>query len=181
MKNILAVILLSLSLCACGGKILKDQADASAPVQPVEPQLQVPQNSQNFDVVDSEAAAAQINKKTEEQIEEVQVEDRVFFDLNSSSLNADASKILDNQAAWLKSDANIKVVVEGHCDERGTREYNLALGEKRADAVKQYLLANGVDGSRVKTISYGKERPAFVGSGEEIWAKNRRAVTVIEE
>lgn len=180
MKNILAVILLALSLSACGGKILKDQADAT-PAQPAEVQPQVPQAPQNFDVVDSEAAAAQINKKTEEQIEEVQVEDRIFFDVNSSSLNADASKILDNQASWLKSDAAIKVIIEGHCDERGTREYNLALGEKRADAVKQYLSANGVESSRIKTISYGKERPAFVGSGEEIWAKNRRAVTVIEE
>ena len=114
-------------------------------------------------------------------MEEIQVEDRVFFDLDSSSLKDNAKKILDNQAAWLKSDPSIKVIIEGHCDERGTREYNIALGERRANATKEYLVSNGVEEFRIKTISYGKERPAFVGRGEEIWSKNRRSVTVIEE
>ncbi len=178
MKKILALILpviLLLTISSCGGKLLKDDAATEST------ESEIPQATEEFDVVESEDAAAQINQATQEQIEEVQVEDRVLFDLNSSGLTADASKILDNQSAWLKSDPMVKVIIEGHCDERGTREYNLALGEKRANSVKQYLITNGVEASRIKTISYGKERPAFVGSGDEIWAKNRRAVTVIEE
>lgn len=174
MKNILVLILLA-TLCSCGGKLLKDEPDVTSA------ETEIPQATENFDVVDSEDAAAQINQATQEQIEEVQVEDRILFDLNSSSLTANNNKILDNQSAWLKSDPSVKVIVEGHCDERGTREYNLALGEKRANSVKQYLITSGVESNRIKTISYGKERPAFVGSGDEIWAKNRRAVTVIEE
>ncbi len=179
MKNIIILALFALTITSCSSRITEEQTPVTqTPAEELAPVAQAPQN---FDVVDSEAAAAEINKKTEEQIEEVQVEDRVFFEVNSSTLNADASKILENQTAWLKSDPAIKVIIEGHCDERGTREYNIALGERRADAVKQYLTGNGVEASRVKTISYGKERPAFVGGGEEIWAKNRRAVTVIEE
>jgi peptidoglycan-associated lipoprotein len=174
MKKILALILL-VTISSCGGKLLKDDAASQSS------EYQIPQTTEEFDVVDSEAAAAEINQATQAQIEEVQVEDRVLFDLNSFGLTAEASKILDNQSAWLKSDPTVKVIIEGHCDERGTREYNLALGEKRANSVKQYLITNGVESNRIKTISYGKERPAFVGSGDEIWAKNRRAVTVIEE
>lgn len=81
----------------------------------------------------------------------------------------------------MNSDPSIKVIIEGHCDERGTREYNIALGERRAMAAKKYLIGKGINASRIKVISYGKERPAFIGSGEDIWAKNRRAVTVVEE
>ena len=102
-----------------------------------------------------------------------------MFDLNSTSIAEDAKKILDTQIAWLNSEKQISITVEGHCDERGTREYNLALGEKRANAVKQYLVSGGIQSSRIKTISYGKERPDFVGTGEEVWSKNRRATVVV--
>lgn len=107
------------------------------------------------------------------------VGDRVFFDYDSSVINADGEAALQRQAQWLKQYSNINVVVEGHCDERGTREYNLALGERRAAAAKKYLVGLGVDAGRVSTISYGKERPAVVGSTEEAWSQNRRAVTVV--
>jgi len=86
---------------------------------------------------------------------------------------------LDRQAAWLKQYPNVNITIEGHADERGTREYNLALGERRASSVKSYLLSQGVDASRLNTISYGKERPAVTEASPSGWAQNRRAVTVV--
>lgn len=105
--------------------------------------------------------------------------DRVFFSLDSSSLDKTSKEHLQKQVAWLKAHPNVKATVEGHCDERGTREYNLALGERRAEAVKNFLLHNGVDASRLDTVSYGKERPAVVGNDESAWKQNRRAVTAV--
>ncbi len=107
------------------------------------------------------------------------VGDRVFFDDNSSILSGEAQHTLDRQVAWLKQYSNVNVTVEGHCDERGTREFNLALGERRAAAAKKYLAAAGVASNRISTISYGKERPAVIGSDESAWSQNRRAVTVL--
>jgi peptidoglycan-associated lipoprotein len=111
----------------------------------------------------------------------VNVGDRVFFDFNESDLKPEARATLDRQAAWLKKYPSVNATIEGHCDERGTREYNLALGERRATAVKNYLVADGVGADRLKTISYGKERPAVLGSNEAAWAQNRRAVTVVTQ
>ena len=105
--------------------------------------------------------------------------DRVFFDLDKFSLGPTARRVLQRQAEWLKTYANVSITVEGHCDERGTREYNLALGERRATAAKKYLVSLGVDGSRISTISYGKERPEALGSNETAWSQNRRGVSVI--
>ena len=107
------------------------------------------------------------------------VGDRVFFDYDKSDIKAEGRQVLQRQADWLKKYSNVTVTVEGHCDERGTREYNLALGERRATAVKKMLVALGVPANRVSTISYGKERPAVVGSNEAAWAQNRRGVTVV--
>ena len=109
----------------------------------------------------------------------VNVGDRVFFDYDSSELDADAQELLQDQVAWLKQHSDVSVIIEGHCDERGTREYNLALGEKRAQSVKNYLISLGVNEGRVSTISYGKERPAVVGSNDGAWAQNRRSVTIV--
>ncbi len=109
----------------------------------------------------------------------VNVGDRVFFGYDSAELDADAQELLQDQVAWLKQYPAVSVTVEGHCDERGTREYNLALGEKRAQAVKNYLLSLGVASERVSTISYGKERPAVVGSNDNAWSQNRRSVTLV--
>ncbi|MEJ0067647.1 MAG: peptidoglycan-associated lipoprotein Pal [Pseudomonadota bacterium] len=106
------------------------------------------------------------------------VGDRVFFAYDKSDLSADARRTLDRQAAWLKQWSNQRLTVEGHCDERGTREYNLALGERRANAVKDYMVASGVSASRLSTISYGKERPVVLGNNEAAFAQNRRGVSV---
>lgn len=111
----------------------------------------------------------------------VNVGDRVFFDFDKADVKSDSQQVLDRQAAWLKQYASTKVVVEGHCDERGTREYNLALGERRATAAKNYLVSKGIDAKRLQTISYGKERPAVLGANEASWSQNRRAVTVVQE
>lgn len=105
--------------------------------------------------------------------------DRVFFAFDRSDISPEARQILARQADWLRRYPNVSVTVEGHCDERGTREYNLALGERRAQAVKNVLAAMGIPASRISTISYGKERPAVVGSTEEAYAQNRRAVTTV--
>ena len=107
------------------------------------------------------------------------VGDRVFFDFDKSNLTDEGKATLDKQAAWLKKYPQWAITVEGHCDERGTREYNLALGERRANSVKKYLASAGISDSRLKTISYGKERPAVQGSNESAWAQNRRGVTVL--
>jgi len=105
--------------------------------------------------------------------------DRVFFAFDRSDITPEARETLERQADWLRRYPNVTVTIEGHCDERGTREYNLALGERRAQAAKNVLVAAGIPASRISTISYGKERPAVVGSTEEAYAQNRRAVTVV--
>ena len=109
----------------------------------------------------------------------VNVGDRVFFGYDRYDLTAAARATLERQAQWLQRYPNRRLVVEGHADERGTRVYNLALGERRANAVKNYLVAVGVSPSRVTTISYGKEQPAVLGATEAAWAQNRRGVTVV--
>jgi peptidoglycan-associated lipoprotein len=107
------------------------------------------------------------------------VGDRVFFETDSSSVRGDQRPVLDRQAAWLGRYPQVQVMVEGHADERGTREYNLALGQRRANAARDILVAGGVASSRIATISYGKDRPAALGSSADAWAQNRRAVTVV--
>ena len=106
------------------------------------------------------------------------VPDRVFFATNKSVLTTASRDTLRKQAAWLRENKNINVTVEGHADERGTREYNLALGERRANAAKDYLMTYGISGNRIATISYGKERPVNSGSGPLAWSQNRRSVTI---
>ena len=106
------------------------------------------------------------------------VPDRVFFATNESILTTASRDTLRKQATWLRANSEITVVLEGHADERGTREYNLALGERRANAAKDYLMTYGVSASRISVISYGKERPVDAGSNPLSWSKNRRSVTV---
>ena len=108
----------------------------------------------------------------------VNVGDRVYFAFDSFELDADAQELLQDQAAWLKQYNKTSITIEGHCDERGTREYNLALGEKRAQAVKNYLNGLAVFPA-INTISYGKERPAVIGSNDGAWSQNRRSVTKV--
>jgi len=108
------------------------------------------------------------------------VGDRVYFDTDMSNIREDGRTTLARQAEWLKKYTNYQITIAGHCDERGTREYNLALGERRATAVRQYLVAQGVPAERIKTISYGKERPEVVGSDEGAWARNRVGITALQ-
>ena len=103
----------------------------------------------------------------------------VHFAFDQYDIDDEARRILDSQAQWLVAHPDMRVTIEGHCDERGTREYNLALGDRRANAAKNYLAARGVSPTRITTISYGKERPIALGSDDASWAQNRRAVTIV--
>lgn len=107
------------------------------------------------------------------------VGDRVFFQTDQSNLDGSARATLRNQAQWLSQNSGVNLIIEGHADERGTREYNLALGARRANAVRDFLISEGVNGSRLQTISYGKERPVSLCSEEACWSKNRRSVATI--
>jgi peptidoglycan-associated lipoprotein len=105
--------------------------------------------------------------------------DTIFFGTDRSDLDAEDRLVLDRQAAWLRTNANVRVSVEGHADERGTREYNQALGERRAQSARDYLVALGISPSRLLVLSWGKERPLDSGTGEQAWARNRRAVSIL--
>jgi peptidoglycan-associated lipoprotein len=174
MKKILTLVISAFILSAC--IIKKDTVDLTNQPQSVESGME-----ENYETVRNEEEAAVMNQQIQEKIEQVEVSDRVFFALNSNNLTSEAKKILDIQAEWLISESDINIVIEGHCDERGTREYNIALGAKRANSVKDYLISSGIDSYRIKTVSYGKERPALVGYGEKIWSKNRRSITIKAE
>jgi len=160
---VLTVIAAVLMLAACSSETQPTKATAGTGIQ--SPPAAMPVGTQ---VVPGSQADLVAN-----------VGDRLFFDYDKSDLRADARAQVEKWAAWLKKYPQNTVTVEGHCDERGTREYNLALGERRAAAAKKYLAALGIEARRVNTISYGKERPAVVGSSEDAWAQNRRDVLVV--
>lgn len=162
MKKLLMLffVLVLVSACASGSKTVVEE---------------------EYDVIETQEEADAMNSNANKVVEEIQVPDRVYFALNKYNITNDSAEILKLQSEWLKADPSINIIVEGHCDERGTREYNLALGERRANAVKNFLVKQGVSASRIKTISYGKERPVVLGSGEAIWAKNRTSITVIAQ
>ena len=129
----------------------------------------------------AEYAAAAKEKEMQEESEKVAfLTDLVLFDYDSSSLMTTAQDILNTKAAWLRKNAKVKIIIEGHCDERGSVEYNLALGERRAESAKAFLMDLGIEESRLTTISYGKERPFEAGHDESAWKLNRRAHFVIE-
>ena len=123
-----------------------------------------------------EALKAEMMKKAREKFEN----DHVLFAYDSSVLDNMAQNNLKNKAAWLQDNSGSKVLIEGHCDERGTVEYNLALGDRRAESAKRFLISLGVDPARITTVSFGEERPLEMGEGEGIWAKNRRAQFVVK-
>ncbi len=176
LKKLLTLTTIAILATSCSSTSKTKKADKLS----VEDQQIIDQSqADNFQTINSEQQAAAIDSQTQAEIEEVEVQDRVLFSYNAFQLNDDAKKILNTQVEWLKSDNSINVTIEGHCDERGTREYNIALGEKRANSVRSYLVSNGIDASRIKTVSYGKEKPAFFGASEDAMSKNRRAVTVI--
>ena len=170
--KLLASALLVFFLAACS-TTPKDTADSSGSGS----------SSSSSDVSssgseDTASESASIEPGSQEDLI-VNVGDRVFFNYDSSELDSDAQELLQDQVAWLKQHSDVSIIIEGHCDERGTREYNLALGEKRAQAVKNYIISLGISADRVSTISYGKERPAVVGSNDGAWAQNRRSVTIV--
>ncbi|MFC3053069.1 peptidoglycan-associated lipoprotein Pal [Kordiimonas pumila] len=172
-KNVACITLAALLVVACS-KDPKPTPTVSAPAEPV-----VREDSGTPESVrQAELEAMELQKwggATQNGVAVYAGADRIFFEYDSSELTADARSTLAKQAEWLMHYSSVKVTVEGHCDERGTREYNLALGDRRATAVKNYLIALGVPSSRLKTISYGKERPAVVGD----YAQNRRGVLVV--
>ena len=165
---LIGMSVLALTVGACGKKA--PPADIP-PVteQPVNPPGTATEDS--VDLVELPAMQADLVAKAGS--------DTVFFSTDESSLDSQAQATLAAQARWLLANQSVRGSIEGHADERGTREYNLALGERRANAAKQFLIANGVPEGRLTTISWGKERPVAVGSNEEAWAQNRRAVTVV--
>ena len=167
-KKFLLSIILLFFVAACS-TTPKDTADSSGSGSSGE---------FNSDTSSSDESASSITPGSQEDLL-VNVGDRVFFGYDSFELDADAQELLQDQAAWLKQHSNVSITIEGHCDERGTREYNLALGEKRAQSVKNHLVSLGVSSSRLSTISYGKERPAVVGSNDAAWGQNRRSVTIV--
>ena len=153
---------------AAGGAPAEQLVEINVAPQPIEP---VPPVAE----IDAPVPLA---PETEEYFV-VEVGDRVFFGLNEFTLTEQARATLERQAEWLHAYPDIQVTIEGHTDERGTREYNLALGERRAIAVMNYLLALGIDPVRLETVSWGKERPVALGSNQTAWALNRRGVTTI--
>ena len=173
----LFVLAIIFSLASCAGKQKSITEEDGFQIE--EGTQYDPSQEESYEAIEDEAGATALNEETQAEEEEVEVQDRVFFGYDSSQISSTAKGILDVQASWLKSDPSVSITVEGHCDEKGTREYNIALGEKRAAATKKYLVSQGVDSSRIRIVSYGKERPAYFGSDEATISKNRRAVTLV--
>ena len=162
-QRILAIVAATFLLAACetASQVSGDSASTSA----------------SNTASSSSASSSAADKTPAEKL--AQVGDTVNFDFDSAELTVSARSTLNRQAAFLNLNPDLMIVIEGHADERGTREYNLALGDRRATAVRDYLVAKGINSARVRTVSYGKERPAVAGSDEAAWAKNRRAATVL--
>ena len=162
-QRILAIVAATFLLAACetASQVSGDSASTSA----------------SNTASSSSASSSAADKTPAEKL--AQVGDTVNFDFDSAELTVSARSTLNRQAAFLSLNPDLMIVIEGHADERGTREYNLALGDRRATAVRDYLVAKGINSARVRTVSYGNERPAVAGSDEAAWAKNRRAATVL--
>ena len=164
-QRIIAIVAATFLLAACetASQVSGDSASTSA--------------SNTASSSSASSSSAKAEKTPAEKL--AQVGDTVNFDFDSAELTVSARSTLNRQSAFLSVNPGLMIVIEGHADERGTREYNLALGDRRATAVRDYLVAKGIDSARVRTVSYGKERPTASGSDEGAWAKNRRASTVL--
>lgn len=163
----------ALLLSACANS--NNGAVTDAPTEPEVTEPAEPVVAEPTEAVDTETMMEEDN--TQSSLDAVASDSLVYFGYDRYDLTSDGRSNLQSQASWLQDHPTVKITVEGHCDERGTREYNLALGDRRANSVKNYLVALGVDPSRIHTVSYGKERPAVTGSGESSWSKNRRSYT----
>ena len=157
MKKILATLLALALISSCAEKNMDDGDDG--------------------DLIDGMRADGTIIPGSQADLH-YNVGDTIYFDFDSSSLNSESRDLAKQQVEWVIHNDRA-VIIEGHCDERGPRDYNIGLGERRANAVKNHMISLGIDADKIDTVSYGKERPAVVGTGEEVWAKNRRAVTVV--
>lgn len=168
----------ALTLAACGSDDTASDEGASGYTYEPAPQQQTQNggdvSSQNlgYDQQGAQSSPTQQGLQAE-------AGDRIFFGYDSHDLDSRAQSVLRAQAVWMTRWPSVTVTIEGHCDERGTREYNLALGDRRANAVKSYLVSLGVPASRINTVSYGKERPAAPCSSEQCWAQNRRGVMMV--
>jgi peptidoglycan-associated lipoprotein len=165
---------LALTLAACGAK---KKVELEAPPATARPEATQPSIPIQGDI--PPAVASSIVPGSQEDLRDKAGTDTVLFAYDSYELDPDARATLTRHAAWLRANPSVRVTLEGHCDERGTREYNLALGDRRANSAKNFLASQGIDVGRLSTISYGKEKPAVDGSDEAAWAQNRRAVTVV--
>lgn len=167
-SSVLALVA-ALALGACGS----DDVTTATNADPGASSLQSdPSGQPQTAAVDSQALQQQLSQAAG---------DRVLFDTDQYDLSGEAQAVLQKQAAWLQAHPAVTVSIEGNADERGTREYNLALGDRRANSIRNYLVALGVDGGRLSAISYGKERPECEESSEACWAQNRRGVTVVSQ
>ena len=162
----LIIILSAAALASCGKK--------PPPQLPPEP-ADTSSNSSGQDMGTVQTGPV---KGSQEDFLATVTSDRIFFDTDRFNVDTEDQMVLQSQARWLVQNPSVRIVVEGHADERGTRDYNLALGERRANSAKNYLVSLGVAPNRIRTVSYGKERPQATGSNEAAWAQNRRAVTV---
>lgn len=167
---IVATLALSLSLTACGRRQVPETTPP-AETAPTDPAAGTDANADEVGLVELPGSQAAMVAAAGS--------DTIYFGTDQSDVSADAQATLRAQARWLVANPNVRASVEGHADERGTREYNQALGERRAQAAKMFLMAQGVPENRLLTISWGKERPVATGSDESAWAQNRRAVTVV--
>jgi len=164
--TLLAACLCLLALNACAKKpVATTQLPPAPPAQTETPTAEAPASGVQAEAVSEAAAPASAVPQLE----------KIFFEYDSYTLSAQSREILARNAEWLRENPSAKLTVEGHCDERGSDEYNLALGERRAEAVRKYLVTLGVAADRLSIISYGEERPAVAGHGEGAWAQNRRA------
>jgi len=164
----IAALMALVAIAGCGGKKAMNNSDTNAGTSTTE------------NVPPTETPVSQPDPTPTEEVAPLSLND-AFFDFDSYSLSSEAKGTLEVNAKELKRVNAASIVIEGHCDERGTKAYNLALGEKRAGAAKDYLVALGVSGSRISTVSYGKERPFDTGHDESAWAKNRRAHFVVNK
>ena len=163
-----SIFLATLLLAGCAGKKAQEAVNTPAP-DPVSTASADTTGSQGTSTPATSTASATLATLDGSQLE------TVYFDYDSFTLQPNARKVLERNAAWLQANPTVKITIEGHCDERGSDEYNLALGERRALAVKNHLVALGIGKERLATISYGEERPAVAGHDETVWSKNRRS------
>jgi len=183
MRKLLSIFAVAFLLAACESTT-EEQATTGGEGTAQAAETEATQAAETTSAEATEAVASEPIPGPEPGTQEhlvVNVGDRVFFEFDKSRLTAEAEKTVTRLAAWLKQHPDTSLMVEGHADERGTREYNIALGARRANSVKDFLVVLGVDPNRLQTVSFGEERPAVLGSNEQAWAQNRRAVFVVEQ